>query len=159
MTATVADDVKFDRFVQALQGAGNRDDSLKTNLIERIQYLEQRRRMNRVDVPYGYGRLDAFGQIFNAVAAEFLQQPGNRRAPDAPVSYPVLWSAPHLDVVQWNGSAPNAGPGPLLQNVTTALAVYGSLDMTGHSDIGGYPSSVDFNNLGHIQEWVYKLLF
>lgn len=156
LTVTVADDAKFDRFLQAVQGAGSHGNSLKTDLIERIQYLEQRRRLNRVDVPYGYGRVDAFGLIFNAVAAEFLQQPDNRRAPDAPVSYPVLWSAPHLDLVQWNGSAPNAGPGPLLQNVTTALAVYGSLDMTGDDEIG-YSSSVDFNNLGHIQEWVYRL--
>jgi mono/diheme cytochrome c family protein len=157
LTATVADGAKFDRFAQAVEEAGSRGDALKTDLIERIQYLEQRQRLNRVDVAYGHGRLDAFGQIFNAVAVEFLQQPGNRRAPDAPVSYPVLWSAPHLDLVQWNGSAPNAGPGPLLQNVTTALAVYGTLDMNGHSGKTGYPSSVNFNNLGHIQEWVYLL--
>ncbi|MEL7448397.1 MAG: cytochrome c, partial [Pseudomonadota bacterium] len=105
----------------------------------------------------GHGRLDAFGQIFNAAAVEFIGQPENRRAPDAPVSYPVLWSAAHLDVVQWNGSAPNAGPGPLFQNITTALAVYGQIDM--HADAGfrGYSSSVDFDGLAEIQNWVYAL--
>src|SRR5690606_37899411 len=85
--------------------------------------LDARHRMNASPVPYGHCRLDAFGQIFNAIAVQFLGVPDNRRIADAPVSFPVLWDAPHLDLVQWNGSAPNAGPGPLLQNVTTALAV------------------------------------
>jgi mono/diheme cytochrome c family protein len=88
---------------------------------------------------------------------EFLGIPGNKRVPDAPVSYPVMWDASHLDLVQWNGSAPNAGPGPLLQNVTTALAVYGSLEVKGHDGLDGFPSSVDFDQLGKIQDWFYKL--
>jgi hypothetical protein len=44
-----------------------------------------------------------------------------------------------------------------LQNVTTALAVYGSLDVSGHDGLAGFPSSVDFSKLGDIQDWFYKL--
>src|SRR4029079_5010862 len=112
---------------------------------------------NQVQVPYGYGRLDAFGQIFNAVAVDFLGIAHNRRAPDAPASFPVLWDAPRLDLVQWNGSAPNAGPGPLLQNITTAMAGYGSLEVKGNDGLDGFPSSIDFKKLGNIQDWFYKL--
>lgn len=159
LSATLANPDKLERFARRVLH-DNADDpvvhgDLRDALVERTQELAARRRMNATDIAYGYGRLDAFGQIFNAAAAEFIHEPGNRRAPDAPVSYPVLWSAPHLDVVQWNGSAPNAGPGPLVQNVTTALAVYGQIDVRPGDH--GYASSVNFANLERIQNWIYAL--
>ncbi|MEO1576951.1 MAG: di-heme-cytochrome C peroxidase, partial [Pseudomonadota bacterium] len=164
MSYTLADPGRFERFAQRVRAtsedvrdAASFDNRLKVALIERAEALDARRRMNATDVAYGHGRLDAFGQIFNAAAVEFLGLPENRRSPDAPVSFPVLWSAPHLDRVQWNGSAPNAGPGPLVQNVTTALAVYGHIDMSGDGLVPGYPSSVHLDNLAKIQNWLYDL--
>jgi mono/diheme cytochrome c family protein len=157
LSATVSDSGKFDRFAKALGASGGDRQTLQNEIIALTEKLDARHRMNQVQVPYGYGRLDAFGQIFNAVAVDFLGIPQNRRAPDAPVSFPVLWDAPHLDLVQWNGSAPNAGPGPLLQNITTAMAVYGSMDISGHDGKAGYPSSVDFDHLGQIQAFFYQL--
>ncbi|MEM1439298.1 MAG: di-heme-cytochrome C peroxidase [Pseudomonadota bacterium] len=159
LSATLANPDKFERFARRvlLDNAENplALGDLRDALVQRTQELAARRRMNATEVAYGHGRLDAFGQIFNAAAAEFIHEPGNRRPPDAPVSYPVLWSAPHLDVVQWNGSAPNAGPGPLVQNVTTALAVYGQIEVRpgDHS----YASSVNFANLERLQNWIYAL--
>lgn len=157
LNATLADAAKFERFARAVAAAGDQRQSLQGQMRALTDKIAARHRMNHVDVPYGHGRLDAFGQIFNAVAVEFLGLPGNRRAPDAPVSYPVLWDAPHLDVVQWNGSAPNSGPGPLLQNVTTALVVYGSLDISQREGMDGYPSTIDFAHLGQIQDDFYAL--
>ncbi len=157
LQATVAHDEVFSRFATALQIDETGRPSLRQELGALADRIAARHRMNAVDVPYGHGRLDAFGQIFNAVAVQFLGLPQNRRAPDAPVSYPVLWDAPHLDVVQWNGSAPNAGPGPLLQNITTAMAVYGSLDVTKHEGIEGYASSIDFSHLDQIENDLYAL--
>jgi len=157
LQATLADAAKFERFAHHLEIAGTEQTGLKDELETLTEKLAARHAMNQVEVAYGHGRLDAFGQIFNAVAVEFLGLPANRRAPDAPVSYPVLWDAPHLDVVQWNGSAPNAGPGPLLQNVTTALAVYGSLDISQHKGLDGYPSNVDFAHLAQIEDDLYAL--
>ncbi|MBA8889733.1 hypothetical protein FHW12_003980 [Dokdonella fugitiva] len=157
LRATAADEARFERFATALGTAADARDGLHRDVGALADRIAARHAMNHVDVPYGPGRLDAFGQIFNAVAVQFLGEPGNRRAPDAPVSFPVLWDAPHLDLVQWNGSAPNAGPGPLLQNVTTALAVYGSLDISGHDGHAGYPSSIDFEHLGQIQGDLYAL--
>ena len=157
LQATSADAAKFTRFADALKAAADARDGLRHDLDALAQKLAARHAMNRVDVAYGHGRLDAFGQIFNAVAVDFVGLPENRRAPDAPVSYPVLWDAPHLDVVQWNGSAPNDGPGPLLQNVTTALAVYGALDVNERKGLDGYPSSVDFAHLAQIEDDLYAL--
>jgi len=157
LRATLGDAAKFERFAGALRAGAEQRQTLRADVSSLADQLDARHRMNQVDVPYGHGRLDAFGQIFNAVAVQFLGLPENRRAPDAPVSYPVLWDAPHLDVVQWNGSAPNAGPGPLLQNVTTALAVYGFLDIAEHKGLDGYPSNVDFTNLARIQDDLYAL--
>lgn len=154
---TATDDGKFARFADALDTAADQRADLRARVRALADALATRHRMNAVQVPYGYGRLDAFGQIFNAVAVQFLGIPANRRAPDAPVSIPVLWDAPHLDFVQWNGSAPNAGPGPLLQNITTALAVYGSLDVSRSDGLDGYPSSIDFAHLGQIEDDLYAL--
>ena len=149
LQATLADDARFARWAAAMQVAPAAQPALRGKLSTLTAQLAARHAINRVDVPYGHARLDAFGQIFNAVAVQFLGIEANRRAPDAPVSFPVLWGAPHLDLVQWNGSAPNAGPGPLLQNVTTALAVYGQLDI--HAQGDSYDSSVDFEHLGQIE--------
>ena len=154
---TLADDARFARFATAVSSGAGDHGTLRDEVRALADSLDARHRMNASPVPYGHGRLDAFGQIFNAIAVQFLGVPDNRRIADAPVSFPVLWDAPHLDLVQWNGSAPNAGPGPLLQNVTTALAVYGSLDIAGHDGHAGFPSSIDFDHLGQIQDDLYKL--
>jgi hypothetical protein len=57
--------------------------------------------------PWGPGRLDAFGMIFNRVAARDIGVPRNFKRADAPVSYPFLWNASRQDHTQWNGGVPN----------------------------------------------------
>ena len=57
--------------------------------------------------PWGPGRLDAFGMIFNRVVARDLGVVDNFKAADAPVSYPFLWNASRQDRTQWNGGVPN----------------------------------------------------
>ena len=157
LRATIDHEAIFARFADALKTADDQRVALKQEVTLLADKLDARHQMNRVEIPYGHARMDAFGQIFNAVAVQFLDRPDNRRAPDAPVSYPVLWDAPHLDFVQWNGSAPNAGPGPLLQNITTALAVYGSLDINQRAGVDGYASSIDFAHLDQIEDDLYAL--
>jgi len=157
LKATYTQPEKWQRFMARLHQLEKNTDAniTKQQLAQRIQQLEARYAMNATDVPYGYGRLDAFGQIFNAVAVDALSIPENIRSPDAPTSFPFLWDASHLDVVQWNASAPNKEPGPVAQNATTALAVYGTVEVQGHSLT--YPSSIAIENLGYIQKEFYKL--
>lgn len=162
LKATLAQPEKWQRFISRLNDIEKSQskkitdaDILKKNLQTRIQELETRHAINATDVAYGHGRLDAFGQIFNAISVEALGIPENKHSPDAPTSFPMLWDASHLDVVQWNASAPNKTPGPLLQNSTTAMAVYGTVNVRDHSL--SYPSSTQINNLGYIQAQFYQL--
>lgn len=164
MAATLTDAEKFSRFytqVSALQSpraavsASLTTQALQVSLGQRLTQLQQRLVNNKTDVAYGYGRLDAFGQIFNAIAVEALNMPENIHSPNAPTSFPVLWDASHLDLVQWNGSAPNKEPGPLFQNAITALAVYGTIEIK--KDYLTYPSSIRINHLADIQNAFYQL--
>jgi len=146
----------FDKLVNRMGLIHNQDiDNLRAVLSERVSFFENRLNVNKVSVPYGHGRLDAFGRIFNAVTATALDMPNNNHEPNAPVSIPMLWDASHLDLVQWNASAPNKNPGPLGQNVTTALAVYSQIDI--RPGIFGYRSTVDIANLGYVQNRLYML--
>ncbi len=157
LTATLNDTGKFDRLVSRLGlETSSEIDALRASIMGRKAFFERRALTNAVNVPYGHGRLDAFGRIFNAVTSAALHLPNNFHVPDAPVSIPMLWDASHFDLVQWNGSAPNKGLGPVGQNVTTALAVYGEIDILG--DTTGYPSSVNMANLGYIQREFYRLM-
>lgn len=143
----------FDRFSSKIREESA--STLKARLERFTQAFKLRLELNKTQTPYGPGRLDAFGIIFNAVAAGALNNPSNAHPPDAPVSIPVLWDASHFDVVQWNGSAPNKEPGPLGQNVPTAIAVYGKIEMN-EGDLA-YKSSVNIKNLGYLQSRYYLL--
>lgn len=162
LKSTLTDSDKFLRFsrrVIALAVADKKtltENEVATQLQTRIEELEKHYAVNATDVAYGHGRLDAFGQIFNAIAAEALNMPENIHAPDAPTSYPVLWDASHLNIVQWNASAPNKEPGPLFQNAITALAVYGTVSIS--KDKLTYQSSIRISNLGDIQRDFYQLI-
>jgi len=59
--------------------------------------------------------------------------------PDAPVSYPFLWDISHSDFLQWNGLAPNAGPGPLGRNTGEVIGVFGILDWGEEQDSWLHP--------------------
>lgn len=158
---TIADDEKFSRFAQrviASKQAAKKQltaQHLKISVQERINGLTDHLAVNATEVPYGHGRLDAFGQIFNAIATEALNIPENKHSPNAPTSFPVLWDASHLDLVQWNASAPNKEPGPLFQNAITALAVYGTVTVIENKLT--YKSSIQVSNLGYIQSRFYQL--
>jgi hypothetical protein len=162
LKATLADEEKYTRFSEKIIAMASTAQKtitaaeLAIQMQTRISELEQHYAVNATEVPYGHGRLDAFGQIFNAIAAEALAIPENIHVPDAPTSYPVLWDASHLNVVQWNASAPNKEPGPLFQNAITALAVYGTVAI--EKDNRTYHSSIRISNLGDIQRDFYQLV-
>ena len=88
-------------------------------------------------------------------------------SPNAPVSYPFLWDITRHDYVQWNGVAPNAGPGPIGRNAGEVIGVFGTLDWvdkngwTISSVLGGqgfhshhisFESSVKVHNLRLIED-------
>jgi hypothetical protein len=108
---------------------------------------------------WGAARTDAFGMIFNRVSAIDLKYPRNNRQPDAPVSYPHLWSAPQQVKNQWNGLVPNEKFAEAQgRNVGEVLGVFGEAKLVppGFLQVG-YDSSVRSRNLMDMEEQVRVL--
>lgn len=180
LLATWSSAEKFARFSEKVLGpdaAAEAVAALKGKMQLRTQVLATKQEQNKAPHPYGHGRVDAVGAIFNQVMAQVLKVPDNWRPADAPVSYPFLWGASQSSVVQWNGLAPNdkAGFGPLMRNVGEVIGVFGVVEVVNRSgdeylkaedtledhlrDASkfGYKSSVNLENLGRIEKLVRHL--
>ena len=136
----------------------------------RLKRLRTRRDINTPDHPAGFGRVDAFGHIFNQVAVEHLGNPPEVAVkPNAPASYPMLWDVAQHRFVQWNYSAPNLGVGEnavgsLMRNIGEVLGVFGEMDITrpethipGVTPRPQYKSSAQIENLRQIEGLLAKL--
>ncbi len=97
--------------------------------------------------PYGFGRLDAFGRIYNRALT--LVDKSNGNPANAPASYPFLWDTSQHDYVQWVGNAPNANVGELQRNIGEVVGVFGNIKIDPTS-LHGYKSSVNVKNLNAI---------
>lgn len=169
LKATRADGEKFNRFASAVLGPGPAEAArgeltrdLEKLIPKREGYNE--RNFPAPDLPaFGPGRIDAFGAIFNEVAARFAQVPDAETQCDAPVSYPFLWDTPRHDRVQWNGSGPNisvgnAHIGALGRNVAEVVGVFADVDTTNKEiPLRGYTSSVNMENLKDLEELLREL--
>ena len=101
---------RFDTFAKTVLGAGftvAKAAQLKIDFGAWVKQFGDFMAASLPPSPWGPGRLDAFGMIFNRVAARDLGVPGNFKVADAPVSYPFLWNASRQDHTQWNGGVPN----------------------------------------------------
>lgn len=167
LQATADNDEKFNRFAGKVLGASHSPESasaLRQNLQSIAKARVLRQSMDMPDspqsVPYGHGRLDAFGGIFNQVLGADLGIPANYQPSNAPVSYPFLWDTAQYDVVQWNGIAPNAGIGVLARNVGEILGVFGTVEIVplhGLKEVRGYKSSARIVSLGELEEVINDL--
>ncbi len=108
--ATLNDAARFDKFARAVLGnrySATRTNDLKTEYAAFVKLWGNFMDNSLPTSPWGPGRLDAFGMIFNRVAAKDLGIDANFKFADAPVSYPFLWNASRQDRTQWNGGVPN----------------------------------------------------
>jgi len=176
--ATLSDGPKFDRFAGRIPGASATNDDkaklksgLQKALADRKAYNERNLPKGNA-APFGHGRVDAFGAIMNEVAVRFARVPDNAAPANAPVSYPVLWDAPHHDFVQWNGAAENkrsklTAPlvgtehiGALGRNTGEVLGVFGEIDASVEpsiTELRHYPNSAKRENLIAIEDSLMKL--
>ncbi|PUA30802.1 MAG: hypothetical protein B0W54_02165 [Cellvibrio sp. 79] len=155
LDASVKQPEKFARLAKkVLQGKyPEQAEMFRTELINAAQKINAYNRVNESrrgdqSIPYGYGRLDAFGRIYNRILTHLTpSDPANRNSPNAPVSYSYLWDTPHHDFVQWNGVGDNESTGPLARNVGEALGVFATFDLQKQPGDIGYRSSVVLSNL------------
>ena len=108
--ATLNDAGRYDKFARAVLGnrySVTRANDLKTDFAAWVKQWTNFMDKSLPASPWGPGRLDAFGMIFNRVAAKDLAIDANFKVADAPVSYPFLWNASRQDKTQWNGGVPN----------------------------------------------------
>lgn len=174
MKATIGDEEKFERFAKNIlkqkYSAASAQDLMQS--LETITHaVERRQTVNQLPPDYpedfsSYGRLDAFGNIQNAVAAFALHDFSNSNPPIAPVSYPFLWGTPQSDVVQWNGAAANrAFIGPIVRNAGEVVGVFGGLSIDKAPwwkrwflrQPNRYSATVNMISLGHLESWITDL--
>jgi len=161
---------KWDRF--AARVLGGRDDAanralLKGAFAQFVAYREREARMNAVSIRYGFGRLDAFGHIFNKVALVAAPEAATANAPDAPVSIPFLWNIHQHDRVQWNGIAQNLGRrlwpsgetfdiGALARNTGEVIGVFADVKAE-KGLVASYASSIQVGSLDAIERQLTRL--
>ncbi len=156
---TLDDGDKFARFADRVLGAAaetSKRDELKSELAQVTALAMARIKVNRPPHPNGYSRLDAFGNIFNEVAVFSIGAPANAKPSNAPVSYPVVWDAPRLDILQWSGAAVNAGIGPYTRNIGQVIGVFGDLKIEEVDVVGSeklrYKHHINVGNLERLEE-------
>lgn len=124
--------------------------------------LRNRLNFNKTSVHGGYGRVDAFGQIFNDIAVIVLKN-GDSAAvsPDSPASYPFLWDIAQHKRVQWNGSAPNlgvGGDGSMMRNIGEVIGVFGQVTVPDKfSGMPKFQSSAEIPKLRMLESWISEL--
>lgn len=144
------DPKKFERFATSVYGHPPSAEELSTltGLFEEFAVkLEGETWMRNPPYPAGAARIDALGQIINALAVFDLREPDNLRPPAAPVSYPFLWLAPKLDFVQWVPVASS----PISRNGGEVLGVFAHVDFTSKTNPLG--SSMLLKQLDLMEEW------
>jgi hypothetical protein len=166
LIATRDDAGKHDRFAAAVLRGSDAPENrqmLAGELRKLIAWEQKVRASNNTPLAYGFGRLDAFGHIFNKVAlvAEVDQQ--TFHPADAPVSYPFLWNIPQHKKVQWNGIVENKRVGQfdigaLGRNVGEVVGVFADIKLRPpHPPLSlkpspGFVSSAAVGNLNLLEE-------
>ncbi len=162
LVQTQADGAKFARFAARVLGTQSPTAADQALLNSALAQLIAKRaaisRMNTAPIRYGFGRLDAFGRIFNQVALDVRVSNPKPNPADAPVSYPFLWNTPQHENVQWDGIAPNKvvpgihpfDIGALARNAGEVIGVFADVTPEAPPTLG-YKSSVNVENLAGLE--------
>ncbi len=155
--ATVDDAPKMTRFAKRILPEGGYNETEQKALRGRLKgygkVLRDTVRRGQGPTPAGFGRLDAFGSIFNEICDTSLEIPDNYYPADAPASVPFLWDTPRLDWVQWNGSAGN----PLARNVGEVLGVFAQLRLKLEPQVDRFRSTAHIPNIHELEQHIAKL--
>jgi hypothetical protein len=172
LRATRDDAEKWKRFSAKVLGqnvSAADADILRKAFLRLVDWQDKIEKANRTPLAYGFGRLDAFGHIFNKVALLLGSNDGIANPSDAPVSYPFLWNIPQHDRVQWNGIATNSHfkfwPSgrtfdvlALGRNAGEVIGVFGDVNAEPFIWANGLSSSIHVENLIDLEQRLGSLL-
>ena len=167
------DDTAFQTFARAVLGVPAPKPGDVAALRENVQAW-----FNRYDTlitkglpeaPWGIGRLDAVGMIFNRLTGLDLGKPpsyliaDNIKRADAPVRYPFLWNAPKQDKTQWPRFADNGNDLlGLSRNLGEVYGVFGVFEpkkewwhLLGYNYLNN--NSANFDGLGTLEGLVKQI--
>ena len=168
---TLAEPTRFDTFANAVLGpvytaakAAQVKDGFGKWVAQFGEFMDMS--LPAAAMSWGPGRLDAFGMIFNRIAARDLGIRDNYKVADAPVRYPFLWNASRQDRTQWNGGVHNGLYVQALgRNTGEVLGVFA--DFAPHRVVGPTPltpalidfknNSIDFAGLQTLEEKIAAL--
>ena len=158
---TYIERAKWGRFASRIlpdaQSKADYGDKLRTEFKKVLDWQKREALSNFTFVKYGYGRIDAFGHIYNKVALLLNDDMQEFNQPDAPVSIPFIWSAPQYNKVQYNGAAPRVyfwgvDVGALARNMGEFIGVFGDVIVDKQIGEDGFTSSVDLKNLYSLEK-------
>ena len=168
-----ADTARWNRFAGSVLGPADDKPANRALLLAAVDRLidweAQAERLNRTDLRYGFGRVDAVGHIFNRI---LMFGGAAQRSPNpaaAPVSYPHLWNITKETQLQWDGVVTNAklkvgatpfDYGALGRNTGEVLGVFGEAVITkpsGPLHLSGFTSSANVTNLNAMEVLVGRL--
>lgn len=162
LTATWNQSDKWDRFAHAVlvEDTSSNRAKLRTAFSALLGWQTRLAAADATSLHYGFGRLDAFGRIFNKVALSVGAAIPGSNPPDAPVSYPFVWGIGDQRRLQWNGSVQNMpwhglDLGALGRNAGEVVGVFGEVYPT-HGGLT-FASSIDLDNLNRIEAQLRKL--
>jgi RoxA-like, cytochrome c-like len=131
--AVLKDDTVFSDFARAVLGTHQPADETALRKALSDWHYRYHTLMHRAlpSNPWGPGRVDAVGMIFNRLTGLDLGPPpnfiieSNIKTADAPVRYPFLWNAASQDKTQWPGFAFNGEEFfTLLRNIGQVFGVF-----------------------------------
>jgi hypothetical protein len=162
--ATLAEPARFAAFAKAVLGPGYtvaRAAQVKDGLGKWVaQFGEFMDISLPAASPWGPGRLDAFGMIFNRIAARDLGIRDNYKVADAPVRYPFLWNAAIQDKTQWPGFADNGSDIlGLARNLGEVLGVFARFEPIRDGLVINFLNnhSANFDGLGKLEDLIKQI--
>ncbi|MFC7738198.1 di-heme-cytochrome C peroxidase [Roseomonas sp. GCM10028921] len=171
LAQTSAKPDKWNRFAARVLGAENTPANrtmLEKAFGQLASWHATQLRMNHTPLRYGFGRLDAFGHIFNKVALVADPVNATPNPSDAPVSYPYLWNIHQLGHVQYNAiveNSPIRSPisggtfdiGALGRNTGEVIGVFADVVARRAPGLDGFASSVDVDSLTALEQRLMRL--
>lgn len=163
---TIHDSETFERFAKKVLGPNSKDTDRARLLGQfksfakyynlRNQCFDNKTPGTNEEVPWGPGRVDAFGAIFNMASDFNLKNPQNHRPANAPVSFPFLWNIDRQDNIQWFAGVPNANfVDHLARNAGEVTGVFARIDVQPKGL--WYNSSIKTTQLVALELWLHDL--